>query len=74
MQINQVESSKVRVRSAYVAKPNTPESDLMEKVLHIVEGDLEGQFVNALIWATDPMDAIAQANKMPHHLTWNTTK
>lgn len=72
MQIDQVKSSQVRVRSASVAKPNTPESDLMEKVLHIVEGDLEGEFVNALLWATDPMDAIALANKMPYHLTWNT--
>jgi hypothetical protein len=44
---------------AYVKYPNTPESDAMDKVWHVVEtpdGKVE-------VMATDPMDAIDQVRK-----------
>lgn len=45
---------------AYVKYPNTPDSDAMDKVWHVVEtkdGKIE-------VMATDPMDAINQVRKM----------
>jgi hypothetical protein len=45
---------------AYVKYPNTPESDAMDRVMHIVEtpdGKVE-------VMATDPMDAIEQITQL----------
>lgn len=45
---------------AYVKYPNTPESDAMDEVIHIVEtpdGKVE-------VMATDPTDAIEKINQL----------
>lgn len=45
---------------AYVKYPNTPESDAMDEVMHIVEtpdGKVE-------VMATDPTDAIEKINQL----------
>lgn len=44
---------------AWVAQPNTPESDKQEQVKHIVNYEVEGQTVSTEIMATDPLDAIS---------------
>lgn len=49
---------------AYVARPNTPESDLEEEVTHIVEGERDGFKFKAHIQARDPADAIDKYHKL----------
>lgn len=49
---------------AYVARPNTPESDLEEEVTHIVEGERDGFKFKAHIQARDPADAIEKYHKL----------
>ena len=43
-----------------VAQTNTPETDAMDKVLHIVEFRENGIPKNVQLLATDPMDAISK--------------
>ena len=50
---------------AYTAQPNTPETDMQEFVLHIVEGTIDGVQVECKLNARDPMDAIEKARKYP---------
>jgi hypothetical protein len=55
---------KFRAKSAYVAQPNTKETDLMSEVLHKVNVDIDGNQITVVLLAQDPMDAIERVNKM----------
>ena len=51
--------------SAYVAEPNTAETDLQPQVLHVVQGHLStGALKKLILMAIDPMDAIDKARKI----------
>jgi len=50
--------------TAYVAHPNTPESDLEDEVTHIIEGERDGFKFKAHIQAIDPADAIEKYHKL----------
>ena len=50
--------------SAKVKNKNTPDTDKEEEVLHIVSGVREGMKFRAFLYATDPLDAIAQYRKL----------
>jgi hypothetical protein len=50
--------------TAYVAHPNTPESDLEDEVTHIIEGERDGFKFKAHIQARDPADAIDKYHKL----------
>ena len=44
--------------TAYTAQPNTPETDLMDKVPHIVTWTLAGQNYEKQVFAPCPLSAI----------------
>jgi hypothetical protein len=47
---------------AYVKYPNTPESDMQRRVVHVVEGvNDNGQVVKINVMAEDPIDAIEKS-------------
>jgi len=50
-------------RIAYVKYPNTPESDMQRRVVHVVEGVNAdtGQVVKINVMAEDPIDAIEKS-------------
>ena len=45
--------------TAYVTVPNTPETDMMERVMHTVEYKVDGIPTSTYIHASDPMTAIS---------------
>ena len=54
-----------QARMGRVQYPNTPESDLLPTVPHIVEGDLaDGETFAVIVEASDPMTAIDAVNAM----------
>lgn len=57
--------SEVTGLCAYTAQSNTPETDMQEFVMHIVEGTMDGIKVECRVNARDPMDAIEKVRKHP---------
>jgi len=49
---------------AKVKNKNTPDTDREEEVLHTVSGARNGMKFTAFLYATDPMDAMAQYRKL----------
>ena len=49
---------------AKVKNKNTPDTDKEEEVLHTVSGVRNGMKFTAFLYATDPMDAMAQYRKL----------
>ena len=49
---------------AYVARPNTPQSDEEDEVAHFIEGERDGFKFKALIQARDPADAIEKYHRL----------
>ena len=48
--------------AAYVAQPNTPESDALARIPHVVEGiSDDGSPMHVVLYASDPCDAIDRA-------------
>jgi len=50
--------------SAHTAQPNTPETDLMSKVPHIVSYVLDGQTHEMWVVAPCPLSAIEEARRI----------
>jgi hypothetical protein len=50
---------------AYTTNPNTPETDQIYRVMHTVEGVLNGVNVRTSLLAVDPISAIEKAVKLP---------
>ena len=50
--------------TAYVAHPNTPQSDAEDEVTHIIEGERDGFKVKVHIQARDPIDAIEKYHRL----------
>ena len=46
--------------TAYVGRPNTPETDEKAKIVHTVDYMRDGKPVSRNVVTTDPMDAIAR--------------
>lgn len=55
----------LRATMAQTTNSNTPETDMMEKVMHTVQyTDPQGNFGTIEIMATDPINAMNIVNKM----------
>jgi len=57
---------KLRAAQAYTRHPNTPETDAMTHVEHVVvvAGGMNNELFKVTLMATDPMDAIEKINRM----------
>lgn len=56
--------SRLRAAQSYTRYPNTPETDAMPKVEHVVHVVGDGEQFKVSLWATDPMTAIERINRM----------
>jgi hypothetical protein len=56
-----IKMKKIYAQSAWTKHPNTPETDMQLRVLHVVNLS-DGKTVEVM--AIDPMDAIDKVNKM----------
>ena len=59
-----------KIISARVAQANTPETDRMQLVKHIVYGQKNGKEVVTHLMASDPMEALHLADRLPEN-AWN---